>query len=232
MALIPERLWRRFLAMSDRRRWFPGLILAALLLAAACGNETSRPFLVDAPATSAAVPTSSIPVAMSAPVIVSSTTAAIPLADEQQDDGPALEMEQVLAGLEPLEGFGDGVLIVDSESERVVHPVLIADSPQERVQGLMGVVDLAGYIGMVFVWPEQVEVSFWMRDTPMPLSIAFIDSGGILVSTADMEPCLDPTVTCHSYGATGPYSAALEVPQGTLGDVGVEAGATMVFVAR
>lgn len=230
MASIQESSWSRFPAMGDRHRGF--VALAALFLAAACGNETGRPFLVDASATSMAISGSSVPVAMSAPVVVSSTTSALAPADDQPGGGLAIEMEQVLAGLEPLDGFGDGVLIVESQSQRTVHPVLIADSARERVRGLMGVLDLVGYVGMVFVWTEQVEVSFWMRDTPMPLSIAFIDSGGMLVSTADMEPCLDRTVTCQSYGAAGPYSTALEVPQGTLGDIGVETEATMVFVPR
>ena len=55
----------------------------------------------------------------------------------------------------------------------------------------MGVTDMGGADGMVFLFDEPSTSAFWMRDTPMPLSIAFFDADGSFVSAADMEPCLD-----------------------------------------
>ena len=69
---------------------------------------------------------------------------------------------------------------------------------------------------MAFVWPADVQGSFFMRNTRLPLSIVFVDADGAVVSTSDMEPCPDSVVDCPLYGADGPYRWALEVPQGAL----------------
>ena len=65
-----------------------------------------------------------------------------------------------------------------------------------------------------------------MRNTPMPLSIAFIDVNGGLVSSTDMEPCPDQE-GCPTYPAAGPYRYAIEVLQGRLPDFGIVEGATI-----
>jgi uncharacterized membrane protein (UPF0127 family) len=95
----------------------------------------------------------------------------------------------------------------------------------------MGVTDpdLGGYDGMLFRFESVSEVGFWMKDTPMPLTVAYIGEDGVLVSTADMEPCLGEAAAasdCPSYPPDGPYRWALEVPQGGLGDIGLVPGAT------
>ncbi len=107
--------------------------------------------------------------------------------------------------------------------------VLVADTAVERSQGLMNVTDLQGYAGMVFVFAEDVESRFTMEDTPMPLTIGWFGGDGSLVSTADMDPCLDGG-ECVTYGAAGPYRFALEVPQGELAEVGATDGATFRLV--
>jgi uncharacterized membrane protein (UPF0127 family) len=62
----------------------------------------------------------------------------------------------------------------------------------------------------------------------LPLSIAFFDQGGAFVSSADMAPCTAATGSeCPLYGATGPYSEALEVVQGDLGRLGAVAGGVL-----
>lgn len=99
--------------------------------------------------------------------------------------------------------------------------LLLADDGDEWAQGLMEVVDLGGYEGMVFVFPEDRTGSFFMRNTPTPLSIAFLDDSGAIVSSTDMEPCEDRD-GCPTYAAEGPYRIALEVPQGQLGSLGLE----------
>ncbi len=103
----------------------------------------------------------------------------------------------------------------------------VAATTEERGRGLMGVTDLGGADGMVFVWDEPTRSQFWMRDTPTPLSIAFFDDGQF-VSSADMEPCLTgPDDACARYPAAAPYTAAIEVFLGGLDDIAVGAGSRL-----
>ena len=101
--------------------------------------------------------------------------------------------------------------------------VLLAETDAQRQRGLMEVTDLQGYAGMLFVWNTDSESSFYMRNTPTPLSIGWVDSTGQLVSTEDMAPCED-VEGCPLYSALGPYRFALEVPQGGLDDLSLVEG--------
>jgi uncharacterized protein len=85
------------------------------------------------------------------------------------------------------------------------------------------VTDLGGYPGMLFAWDQNTSSSFYMRNTPTPLTIAWFDAEGALVSTADMAPCEDVD-GCPLYSATGSYRFAVEVPQGELARLGVGEG--------
>lgn len=92
-----------------------------------------------------------------------------------------------------------------------------ARTAEQRARGLMGVTDLAGADGMLFRFGAETTSTFWMRDTPMPLSIAFYDGDGTLVSAVDMTPCVDgPADACARYAAAGPYADAVEVALGAL----------------
>jgi len=93
----------------------------------------------------------------------------------------------------------------------------LAETAVEQSRGLMGVTDLGGADGMVFHYLSPVTSQFWMRDTPMPLSIAFFAADGSFVSSTDMEPCLTgPDADCARYAPGGPYVNAVEVAQGGL----------------
>ena len=107
----------------------------------------------------------------------------------------------------------------------------LADTPELRAQGLMGVTDpgLGGAAGMVFAFPGDTSAGFWMKDTPMPLSIAWYPVDGPLVSTADMEPCPAGTANCPVYEPGGPYRYAVEVPQGTLSGFGLVEGSRLAL---
>jgi hypothetical protein len=59
--------------------------------------------------------------------------------------------------------------------------VAVADTPGERAQGLMGVEDLGSLAGMLFVHESDSEGGFWMKDTIIPLDIAFFAADGSLV---------------------------------------------------
>jgi uncharacterized protein len=107
----------------------------------------------------------------------------------------------------------------------------VADAPDERSRGLMGVTDLGGPDGMVFVYDAPTAGQFWMRGTPMPLSIAFFAADGSFVSATDMEPCLDgPASACARYAAAAPYTAAIEVPAGGLAELGIRAGSRLALL--
>lgn len=96
--------------------------------------------------------------------------------------------------------------------------VAIADRSSARQRGLMNVTDLAGLDGMLFVWQSDTGGSFWMRDTRLPLDIAFFAVDGTLVNTFPMEPC-DQGANCPMYESGGRYRYALETNQGRLPDL-------------
>lgn len=178
-----------------------------LFLVAACADESARPVL--GPAVTGVGGTEVVDVS---PVGAASPTKTRPVQPTVASDP--------LAGLVPPAGFEDAVLRVVNQGEETRWPVLYAGTLESRRQGLMGVTDLRGYTGMVFVFEADTEAAFWMRNTPMPLSIVFLGADGTVVSMADMEPCAD-VPSCPTYPPDGPYRFALEVPQGRLADLGV-----------
>jgi uncharacterized membrane protein (UPF0127 family) len=130
----------------------------------------------------------------------------------------------------PIEGFDEIAFRLDREATMAAtRCALLADDPDERRLGLMGQQDLRGYDAMVFRFDEPTDTTFTMRDTLIPLSIAFFDEEGQLVSTADMDPCPPGTEDCPSYEADGPFLHALEVARGGLPGIGVEPGARLSF---
>jgi uncharacterized membrane protein (UPF0127 family) len=97
--------------------------------------------------------------------------------------------------------------------------VEVASTPQERALGLMGRVSLLPDQGMLFIYPEEAERSFWMKNTPLPLSIAFIGEGGRIVHITDMTPLNeDPVPSQH------PAMYALEMTKGWFESHGVKVG--------
>jgi uncharacterized protein len=134
-------------------------------------------------------------------------------------DEPPGPADRVLFG-----DFGEVAIAITAPDGTVTGwCLLLAETDGQRQRGLMEVTDLQGFAGMLFVWEEDTQSSFYMRNTPTPLSIAWIDADGELVSTADMAPCAD-VEGCELYPAAGPYRFALEVPRGGLDDLGVVEG--------
>ena len=89
------------------------------------------------------------------------------------------------------------MLIETAGAGEVVVAVEVADSADERQVGLMGRESLPEDAGMIFLFDEDTSGGFWMKDTLIPLSIAFADADGTIVSILDMEPCeADP---CEIY---------------------------------
>ena len=102
--------------------------------------------------------------------------------------------------------------ITTRAGEKVVVQVEIADTRAERRKGLMGRRSLPAKAGMVFVYPSDVTGGFWMKNTLIPLDIAFYDARGRILRTLTMVPCKrDP---CRIYSPGVSYRAALEVNAG------------------
>jgi uncharacterized protein len=111
------------------------------------------------------------------------------------------------------------VAINASGGERVEVEVEIADDEAERRKGLMERTELVENAGMLFVFDREQPLSFWMRNTVIPLSIAYIDAEGRIADIQDMQP-LDET----PHPSAEPARYALEVNQGFFEERGVEVG--------
>jgi uncharacterized protein len=97
--------------------------------------------------------------------------------------------------------------------------VEIANDDTERRRGLMNRPCLPPDAGMLFVYPGPVQSTFWMHDTLLPLTIAFIDSDGTILELEDMQPQTDDL-----HYAPAPYQYAIEANQGWFADHNIEAG--------
>jgi hypothetical protein len=101
-----------------------------------------------------------------------------------------------------------------------VFQVEVATTPDERERGLMARTQLAANSGMLFKFEQAAPHCFWMHNTPLPLSIAFIDEQGRIANLADMQPQTD---TLHCARTNVRY--ALEVTQGGFAQRGITTGA-------
>jgi len=103
--------------------------------------------------------------------------------------------------------------------------VEMAISPQERETGLMLRESLAPDSGMLFVFEEKQRLIFWMKDTPVPLSVAFLDENWVVVDTQDMAPLSEKT-----HVSRAPALYAVEVNQGWFSERGIGPGDTARLV--
>jgi len=98
----------------------------------------------------------------------------------------------------------------------------IVNTPETREHGLMGRTDLTDDSAMLFVFPDEGNRIFWMKDTPTPLSIAFVSKQGVVKEILEMEAfSLAPVPSRYSV----PY--AIEVKQGAFARRGVRVGDTI-----
>lgn len=118
------------------------------------------------------------------------------------------------------------ILIDGAEQGPVLLQGEVADTDESRAYGLTGRRSLPDDYGMAFILFEEDDCCFWMRDTLVPLSIAFFDREGTIVHMEEMEPC-PPSKSddeCELYGSDEPYIGALEVSQGLFDEWGVGEG--------
>lgn len=113
-------------------------------------------------------------------------------------------------------------VLIDTGDESVLIRAEVADTPELRSRGLSERDSLDDGGGMVFLFFEETSGGFWMKDTTIPLSIAFFDGSGKILAMFDMEPCeADP---CKTYDPGIPYRGALEVNRGAFDEWDVEVG--------
>ena len=122
--------------------------------------------------------------------------------------------------------FGTGEVEFTSVGEppRIID-VFLAETEVQRQYGLMYRRWLHPEWGMVFMFEQDGNGGFWMKNTIIPLSIAFFDVNGRIVDILHMEPCYEPPPEgCPTYTPDSSYRGALEVNQGAFSEWGIEEG--------
>lgn len=126
---------------------------------------------------------------------------------------------------EPARDDGRVPLRIRTAEAEVTLRVEIADTSAERAEGLSNRGSVPADAGMAFVWDRPVEADFWMKDTLIPLQIAFWDDDGRIVALFEMEACAaDP---CPTYGPDEPIVGAAEANAGWFTEHGVHVGDTV-----
>jgi hypothetical protein len=103
--------------------------------------------------------------------------------------------------------------------------VELAATPAARTCGLSHRRDLPQSRGMLFIFPSSRPETFWMKDTFIPLSIAFVDDAGQIMNIQNMMP----VQTDELYSSQGPARYAIEVNQGWFENHGIAAGDQVVM---
>jgi uncharacterized membrane protein (UPF0127 family) len=122
---------------------------------------------------------------------------------------PALAQQPPLRTVE----LGAGMHVIRAE---------VADNSPSRSQGLMHRTSLPPNGGMVFLFDEDAIHCMWMKNTLIPLSVAFIDEAGAIINIADMQPHSE-----QSHCATRPARYALEMNKGWFAQRGIKPGAKL-----
>ena len=103
----------------------------------------------------------------------------------------------------------------------------LANTFETRMTGLMHRKQLGANSGMLFVFPDVAPHCMWMKNTLVPLSVAFIDERGVILNIADMQP-----QTEESHCATAPARFALEMNQGWFAAKGIKPGARLSGIEK
>ena len=143
---------------------------------------------------------------------------------EEEGEAPEGAPSATITAAEPETAETTSLSIITSRGERVEVEVEIATDDAERAQGLMERTELAENAGMLFVYEEERQLSFWMKNTLIPLSIAYADSQGRIVDIQDMQP-LDET----PHPSAEPVRYALEVNQGFFEERGIRVGDRLIL---
>ncbi|HSI57662.1 MAG TPA: DUF192 domain-containing protein [Ideonella sp.] len=113
----------------------------------------------------------------------------------------------------PKQPLGAGMHIIQAQ---------IARTPEQREIGLMFRKEMPAHEGMLFVFEQPATQCFWMRNTLLPLSTAFVADDGVIVNIEDMAP-----MTENSHCSTKPVRYVLEMNKGWFAKVGYKAGSRL-----
>jgi len=103
-------------------------------------------------------------------------------------------------------------IILTAGDQEIPLVVEIADEPLELERGLMGREFIPNDQGMLFIFPSPKILTFWMKDTLIPLDVLFFDADGNFINMKTMDPCTaDP---CQTYSSNGLATSALELASG------------------
>ncbi|MBS7265900.1 MAG: DUF192 domain-containing protein [Treponema sp.] len=116
------------------------------------------------------------------------------------------------------------IKIVRQDGTEFTVKAEIAEKPEDRNHGFMGRKTIPDGTGMLFVFEKDQILSFWMKNTPHPLSIAYIDSKGKIRNIFDMTPYSTASIV-----STVSVRYALEVPQGWYKKTGITEGDTVIL---
>jgi uncharacterized protein len=120
-----------------------------------------------------------------------------------------------------LSALAPGELVVETVAGRHRFTVELADTPGERSRGLMFRESMPADHGMLFDFETEQPVAFWMKNTPLPLDMVFIDAGGTVVQVAaDTTPHSEASIPSKR-----PVRAVLELNAGTAARLGIGPGA-------
>ena len=128
---------------------------------------------------------------------------AAPLAHAQ--DGPQMNLPRIK--------ISAGMHLIDTQ---------LATSSQQRATGLMFRKEMPASEGMLFIFEQPSEQCFWMKNTLLPLTAAFVADDGTIVNLADMKP-----QTTDSHCSARPVRYVLEMNLGWFGKRGIKAGAKL-----
>ncbi len=123
------------------------------------------------------------------------------------------QAQQAAQGRLPTTRLSAGMHVIETE---------LAVSPVQQQTGMMFRTEMGANEGMLFVNDDVAVRCFWMRNTLIPLSIAFVADDGTIVNIADMQPRSEA-----SHCSTKPVRYALEVRQGWFAKRGIKAGARL-----
>lgn len=122
----------------------------------------------------------------------------------------------------PSPSFPAARALIDTGDDSVLVNLEIAENDEQHAFGLMHREELPEDCGMAFLFFEERSGGFWMKNTKIPLSIAFFNAEGEILAILDMDPCRkDP---CEVYEPGVSYNGALEVNQGKFEEWDVEEG--------
>ena len=103
--------------------------------------------------------------------------------------------------------------------------VQVAATPEQQATGLMFRMDMPAHEGMLFVFPTASQQCFWMKNTLIPLTAAFVADDGTIVNLEDMQP-----QTTQSHCSSKPVRFVLEMNQGWFVKKGLKAGGKLAGV--